>query len=251
MGAAVGGLRLSGASQVRFPAASFVSQAEYEGWVAQFAGTLGARGHFEQMLATNLAVEGAPLVQHGTCAPCLRPATLTSHGASWAREQVCDCEDALPGHARALLHATLAEAMLQPWSRLLIVGPPAPVHRRLRALVREHVAMPVLPPPANTHRHHLVVAGECLQHVADLARAASRLRALTVPGGCLLATLPFRHRAAHTHARPEKSGGGLDIGWDILTQLRAAGFVDATVLLYWSNELGYLGGHNFIVKATA
>ncbi len=124
------------------------------------------------------------------------------------------------------------------------------MHRRLHALVREHAAMPVLPARA-ADGYHLVVASECLQHVADLARAASQLRALTVPGGCLLATLPFRHRAAHTHARPEKSGGGLDIGWDILAQLRAAGFVDATVLLYWSNELGYLGGHNFIVKATA
>ncbi len=46
-------------------------------------------------------------------------------------------------------------------------------------------------------------------------------------------------------------GGTLDIGWDLLALLRDAGFADATALLYWSNQLGYLGGHNFIVKATA
>ena len=234
---------LTGPLQVRFPATSFVSRAEFESWSERFAGTLAARSQFEQ----TLVAEGAPLVQVGTCAPCLRPAALTSYGTAWAREQACDCEDALPGQARALLHAAIAEGGLQPWSRLLVMGPAAPVHRRLRALAAEHDWLPEIPAePAG--QHHLLVADDCLQRVPDLAQAASRLCALMAPGGCLLASLPFRHRAAHSHRRPDAT---LDIGWDVLALLRAAGFIDATVLLYWSNQLGYLGAHNFILKAVS
>lgn len=232
--------------QVRFPAASFVSRAEFESWSERFAATLAARGQFEQLLAAG----GAPIVQAGTCAPCLRPTALTSHSAAWAREQVCDCEDALSGHSRALLHAAMSEGGLQPWSRLLVIGPPAPVHRRLRALAAEHAWRPDVPAEADG-QYHLVVADDCLHRVPDLARAAAGLRAVVVPGGCLLASLPFRHRAAHSQRHADGGGGTFDIGWDLLALLRDAGFSDAMALLYWSNQLGYLGNNNFIIKATA
>ncbi len=129
---------LSGPLQVRLPAASFVSRAEFESWSERFAGPLAARSQFEQSLAATLAADGAPLTQAGTCAPCLRPTALTSYSTAWAREQRCDCEDALPGQSRALLHAAMAEGGLQPWSRLLVMGPAASVHRRLRALAAEY-----------------------------------------------------------------------------------------------------------------
>jgi len=143
----------------------------------------------------------------------------------------------------------MAEGGLQAWSRLLVMGPPAPVHRRLRALAAEHAWLSEVPAEPDG-QHHLLIADDCLQRVPDLARAAAVLRAMTTPGGCLLASLPFRHRAAHSHRRPDSMGGTLEIGWDLLALLRDAGFGDAVALLYWSNQLGYLGGQNFIVKAT-
>lgn len=235
---------MTGLSQVRFPAASFVSRAEFEAWSERFTGTLATRGQFEQLLAA----DGTPIVQAATCAPCLRPTALTSRSTAWAREQACDCEDALSGQSRALLHAAMAEGGLRPWSRLLVMGPPAPVHRRLRVLATEHAWHPEVSTAA-PGQHHLLIADDCLQRVPDLVRAAAGLRASTAPGGCLLATLPFRHRAAHTHR--QSGGGTFDIGWDLLALLRDAGFSDAVALMYWSNQLGYLGAHNFIVKATA
>ena len=134
-----------------------------------------------------------------------------------------------------------------PWSRLLGLAPAARAHRRLRALAAEHAYFAELPGKA-TGQYHLLVAHNLLPLVPDLARAAARLRALTAPGGVLLATLPFRHRATRSQRKPD---GTLDIGWDVLAVLRGAGFVDAAALLYWSNQLGYLGGHNFILKAIA
>ena len=58
---------------------------------------------------------------------------------------------------------------------------------------------------------------------------------------------------------PEFHGNPLDMergslcfryfGWQILDELRGAGFVDAEVVSYWSRELRYFGDPQFIVTA--
>jgi hypothetical protein len=39
-------------------------------------------------------------------------------------------------------------------------------------------------------------------------------------------------------------------GWEILDELKTIGFKDAKGLLYWSRELGYLGGEQVLFVAT-
>jgi len=55
------------------------------------------------------------------------------------------------------------------------------------------------------------------------------------------------------HGDPLQSGGCLSFyqfGWELLDELKAMGFKDATALLYWSRELGYLGGEQILFTAT-
>ena len=42
-----------------------------------------------------------------------------------------------------------------------------------------------------------------------------------------------------------------DFGWQVLEQMRAAGFSDPRALVYWSRELGYLGGDQILLVGPA
>ncbi len=248
---------------LRFPATGFISLAEYIEYCDRKRAELDAQAYAEHRL-----IEGQTMLrQEATCAPCLRRTVLTSRiqagrAPDWPHEQVCDCEDRLNGFSRALLHAAETVGDLKTWSRLLLFGPSLPVHRRLRKLAGETVLMPDLPPgsrlPAEDGAFHLIVAADCLHRVAELGALLAELRRITAPGGCLLATVPFRYTATVTASgRRRRAVPGLAatelhaIGWDFLGLLRASGWAQAEMLRVWSRELGYLGSQNFFVRVLA
>ncbi len=255
---------------VRFPADGFVSQAEFEALGDHAAARLARQARIEAALAS-----AEPLIrQHATCGACLRPAVLTSRTESgrlteaglrvpdWPNEQICDCEDRLGGQARALLHAAQSLGGLRGWSRLLLLGPATPVHRRLAALAAETVALADTGPgptlAAVDGTFDMIVATDCLHRAPALRGALAELLRVAAPGACLLATLPFRERAAATGSRRARGAGQPlaaaelhAIGWDILPALRDLGWSHAEMLRCWSRELGYLGAHNFLLRAVA
>jgi hypothetical protein len=92
------------------------------------------------------------------------------------------------------------------------------------------------------------------------------------PGGWLFFSVPFAtHQDAHVvrarikengkiehlmepeyHSDPLGDAGCLcfyHFGWDLLDELRAIGFTDASAQLFWSREFGYLGGEQMLLLA--
>jgi len=113
---------------------------------------------------------------------------------------------------------------------------------------------------------------EVLEHIPDHGPALRELFRCLAPGGTLVATVPFAlDRAEHVERarlRPDGSvehllpaeyhGDPLDgagvlcfrhFGWSLLPELEAAGFRDAALHFFWSRELGYLGGTQFVIMA--
>jgi SAM-dependent methyltransferase len=113
---------------------------------------------------------------------------------------------------------------------------------------------------------------EVLEHIPDHRPALRQLFRCLAPGGMLLLTVPFAlDRTEHmerARLRPDGSaehllpaeyhGDPLDgagvlcfrhFGWALLPELAAAGFQEAALHFFWSRELGYLGGTQFIVVA--
>lgn len=255
---------------VRLPAETFVSQAEFE--------ALAHHGHArlerETRTEAALAATEAELSLSATCAPCLRPALLRSRTEGgrlteaglrlpdWPAQQTCDCEDRLPAAARLLLHAAQSAGGLRGWTRLLLIGPTLPVHRRLAALAGATQHLPDLSPgptlAAADAAFDLIVAADCLHRAPGLRAVLGELLRVAAPGACLLATFPFRERAAVTGTRRARAAGPRlapaeinAIGWDLLPTLRDLGWTQAEMLRCWSRELGYLGAHNFILRAIA
>ena len=110
-----------------------------------------------------------------------------------------------------------------------------------------------------------VMSFDVLEHVADFETALAECFRVLKPGGVLFFTVPFRTDLERNlvrsvindkgeiehleppeyHGDPLRSSGCLafrHFGWEMLTQIRAVGFADVAAHLYWSKELGYLGG---------
>lgn len=266
---------------VRFPAACFVSRAEFENYEREMRARLDDRRAYERGLGSR----EESIVRDGTCAPCLRRARFTARTAGgealedgrlmpdWRGQLVCDCEDRLDNRNRALLHFLEAEAGLRGWSRVLLFGPPGPVDRRIAAVAGSVVSIARLGSAraasgtggyrldAADGAFHLAVSSDYLQRVPPLEAALAELRRVLAPGGRCVFTVPFRDRSARTVSRleglplvdgrwPAEAGGTVhEAGWDILDRLRGAGFTDARAHAYWSDELGYLGSGNMIFAA--
>ena len=119
----------------------------------------------------------------------------------------------------------------------------------------------------------LILSFDVLEHVADENAALRECLRCLRPGGILLFGVPFyldradnveraRLRSDGTiehlmppeyHWQPLSSENGAlsfrDFGWRVLDQMREVGFADPRALLYWSLELGYLGGDQVLLMA--
>lgn len=98
---------------------------------------------------------------------------------------------------------------------------------------------------------HFAISQDELQNIEPLTSALEELARVLVPGGRLIFTVPF-HFDQSESVCGMGSGvrhGANRLGWDLLERLREAGFAESEALLYWSEELGYLGNMNFIFLA--
>lgn len=108
-----------------------------------------------------------------------------------------------------------------------------------------------------------ILSFDVLEHVPDYKAAFSEFARVLSPGGLLLATFPFTD-GEHTMVRAEMridgsvthfmepeyhgdpiSGGVLcfyHFGWDVLDEVRAAGFSSAHMVMPWAPQRGFLYG---------
>jgi SAM-dependent methyltransferase len=110
-----------------------------------------------------------------------------------------------------------------------------------------------------------ILTFDVLEHVPDYRAAVREFARALMPGGLLLLTAPFHFQGAKTivrarlgdegrvehllppmyHGDPLSADGVLcwqEFGWDLLTELRDAGFGQTEVISCWAPEFGYLGG---------
>jgi len=242
------------------------SHAQFREFLEREQSELDARYEYE----TSLATREKRITQHGTCAPCLRAARFTSDSAggealrdgrmvpNWRESMVCDCREGLSNRQRALLHFAQATGIL-PWTRLLLVGPPAQSDLRLAAGVAEVKTMRPIGSLGAAGGFHMAVSQDYLQHVPELDAAFADVCGRLLGGGRFIFSVPFHCHAASSELidlgafagqiPPEARGRSHRLGWDMLDMLRQAGFREAAAYLYWSEELGYLGAWNFMFRA--
>jgi SAM-dependent methyltransferase len=117
-----------------------------------------------------------------------------------------------------------------------------------------------------------ILTFDVLEHVPDYERAIAEFARCLRPGGHLIMTVPFALSSPTTITRarlkpdgsvehllpPEIHGDPLsndgilayyNFGWDLLDRVREAGFADVAAHFYWSLELAYLGGMQFLFHA--
>jgi SAM-dependent methyltransferase len=261
----------------RFPAVSFISQAEF----SEYCRLAQARLDMRYLHESSLTTHDDHVTQVGTCGPCLRRALFTTDTSGWDRRpdgqrlpvweesHACDCEDRLTGRLRALVHFAQSNANLRAWTRLLLFGPPNAADRRLITLAGTTTRIARFQPGATADKvvlavpdaaFHLVVSVDTLHRVPPLRAALAEFRRVLAPGGSLILLVPFRYRAARTLSREGMAEIGRhppmevrdtvhEIGWDILDWMRSAGFGHTAAHCYWSNELGYLGAFNMLLHA--
>jgi 2-polyprenyl-3-methyl-5-hydroxy-6-metoxy-1,4-benzoquinol methylase/glycosyltransferase involved in cell wall biosynthesis len=118
-----------------------------------------------------------------------------------------------------------------------------------------------------------VVSLDVLEHVPDYASALAEFRRVLRPGGKLVLSVPFDPERQEHLVRavlgadgevrhllpPEYHGDPLNpegclayyrFGWQLLSDLRDAGFASADAYTFWSDTHGYLGGPLFFFLAT-
>jgi hypothetical protein len=265
-----------------FPATRLESGADFVRFQREQRALLDTRYGYEQGLATR----GAELVRPGTCAPCLRPTVFRSSTAqgekladgrlvpNWRETMRCDCIHGLINRQRALLHF-MQVVGLPSWAHVLLFGPPSAADayvsqavktvtaapRLLRSLAAGSDASAMFHLPVETDAVHVAVSQDYLHAVPPLGAALSELCRVLMPGGSFIFTVPFHLTNAQSTPAPadvlaeagdspaEFWGGVRSLGWDLLDQLRAAGFRDAAAYCYWSEELGYLGPFNLVFRA--
>jgi len=118
----------------------------------------------------------------------------------------------------------------------------------------------------------LAMTLDVFEHIPDYRKAFAELGRVLAPGGRLVFTIPFfyelettrirasvgpegiiHHLPAEIHGNPVSDGGSLcfqNFGWDILLDLREAGFSDAMASLYWGPWQGHLGYPFFVFSAS-
>lgn len=134
-----------------------------------------------------------------------------------------------------------------------------------------HEDMTMLSFPDNEFDFYL--SFECFEHIPDFEKAFSEAFRVLKNDGVLFFTVPFAPLSDENilraiidsdgelchilepeyHGDPVNSEGVLcytHFGWQMLDDLRGAGFKKVYALLYWSNTFGYLGGQQicFVAK---
>jgi SAM-dependent methyltransferase len=117
-----------------------------------------------------------------------------------------------------------------------------------------------------------ILSFDVFEHVPIPLQAFRECARVLGPHGVLLFTVPFLSLDQNSRVRARIEDGKLlhlmepqyhgdpvqpdkgvlcfqEFGWDILENLRSTGFADASVLIYESAELGYLGGPQILIKA--
>ncbi|MFM9847218.1 MAG: glycosyltransferase [Hyphomicrobiaceae bacterium] len=118
-----------------------------------------------------------------------------------------------------------------------------------------------------------ILSFDVMEHVADDVAALRECFRCLKPGGRLLFAAPFSKDRdiklvrARTHANgeiehvlpPEYHGNPVDpengslcfryFAWDLLEDLKGAGFAKPQIMSYWSKDYAYLGGEQFIFLA--
>ena len=117
-----------------------------------------------------------------------------------------------------------------------------------------------------------ILSFDVLEHVPDYQGALRECFRCLKPGGNLLFGVPFERSSEKNIVRAKVSSNGevvhllepeyhgdplspagvlcfYHFGWELLDQLRTIGFTNVRAYLYWSKELGYLGGEQILFRA--
>jgi glycosyltransferase involved in cell wall biosynthesis/SAM-dependent methyltransferase len=117
-----------------------------------------------------------------------------------------------------------------------------------------------------------ILSFDVFEHIPDYHQAFRECLRCLKPGGILYFSVPFAKGSAKNivrarvlpdgevrhvlppeyHGDPLQSDGCLSFyqfGWELLDELKTMGFKNAAALLYWSAELGYLGGEQILFTA--
>jgi O-antigen biosynthesis protein len=116
----------------------------------------------------------------------------------------------------------------------------------------------------------LIVSNDVFEHVPDPFKAFRECARVLTSGGNMIATLPFHSNSDLSviraklnngklehilppiyHGNPVSSEGSLvftDFGWDLLPELKSAGFSNVTIDVYASTKFGHLGGGQLVFR---
>ena len=117
----------------------------------------------------------------------------------------------------------------------------------------------------------ILVSLDVLEHIPDYRTAFSECARVLKPGGRMMWSVPFVSSINNNIIRARMSENGVEhllppeyhgdplskngvlcfthFGWEMLDQVRAAGFTDAYAICFQSLAFGYLGGEQFLFVA--